>query len=208
MDAKEVGPGRKDDAGKSRTDLIPAGPLCLVMHETSKRAKSWTESFLSDRQIVAKSLSLLTSYRATGEVGDLTRATATMLEITDLTTVGKVLAFGAKKYGENNWQKVEKGLDRYYSAAVRHGDAELDAVSDVPPPGRFELLDVDEESGLPHAAHYVTCCMFMLHLEAVAVEARFKDMREKITRRVKEMKIPIPGLPLITFDRGPGLDQH
>lgn len=32
----------------------------------------------------------------------------------------KVYQFGAEKYGENTWQKLENGKERYYAALMRH----------------------------------------------------------------------------------------
>lgn len=64
--------------------------------------------------------------------------------------VVKVLGFGAKKYGDHNWQQVPEARERYFSAAVRHmlawrsGDLE------------------DGESQLPHLAHAVCCLLFLM----------------------------------------------
>lgn len=65
-----------------------------------------------------------------------------------LLEIGEVLAFGAKKYEDRNW---EKGLDynRLYGALTRH---------------LFQFWsgqDLDEESGKSHLAH-AGCCLFML----------------------------------------------
>jgi hypothetical protein len=62
--------------------------------------------------------------------------------------VCRVFEFGAKKYDRWNW---EKGFEwsRLLAAAQRHCDAIGDGIW------------LDEESGLPHAAH-ATCCLLML----------------------------------------------
>lgn len=62
----------------------------------------------------------------------------------------KVLAFGAKKYGQHNWRK---GMDwsRVYAAAERHLHA------------WFDGQDKDPETGLSHLAHAMCCTMFLLH---------------------------------------------
>jgi Domain of unknown function (DUF5664) len=52
--------------------------------------------------------------------------------------------FGASKYGDNNWQKVENGADRYMEAMQRHLLSEL-----ANGPGAID--DGPEGSGLPHA---------------------------------------------------------
>lgn len=60
-----------------------------------------------------------------------------------------VLTFGAKKYAADNWRK---GISyrRLIAAALRHLFAYL----------RGE--DNDPETGLPHPAHAMCCCMFMI----------------------------------------------
>lgn len=63
--------------------------------------------------------------------------------------LAKVLTFGAKKYAEHNWRKGIT-LSRLLAALLRHAYAIL----------RGE--DTDEETGLPHAAHAMCCCMFLL----------------------------------------------
>lgn len=65
----------------------------------------------------------------------------------------KVLTFGAKKYAPDNWRKVEKWQERYFSAAQRH------------------LMEyrkghkIDQESGEPHLAHAICCLAFMIEME-------------------------------------------
>ena len=64
----------------------------------------------------------------------------------------QVLAFGAEKYGRDNWRK---GITytRLADAALRHIFAFL------------EGEDADPESGLPHLAHALCCLGFLLHFE-------------------------------------------
>lgn len=57
-----------------------------------------------------------------------------------LTELCKVWEFGANKYSKSNWKLVDNGKDRYTNALLRH----LVAEEDNP---------IDDESGLPHAAH-------------------------------------------------------
>lgn len=77
-----------------------------------------------------------------------------------LSDVNKVLEFGAKKYGANNWQKVDNAQERYFNAAMRHLLAWQSG----------ELLD--DESGLPHLAHAQCCLMFMMHFDVEAKEVK------------------------------------
>ena len=67
--------------------------------------------------------------------------------------VAKVLTFGAEKYDEHNWRKLENLQNRYTSGALRHIFAHNDS----------ELLD--EESGLSHLAHAICCLLFKLEIE-------------------------------------------
>lgn len=71
-----------------------------------------------------------------------------------VSVVVKVLTFGAKKYGAENWRGVENWRRRYFAAALRHvfnwwgGER------------------CDPETGLPHLAHAVCCLLFILELES------------------------------------------
>lgn len=67
--------------------------------------------------------------------------------------VAKVLTFGAKRYGDRNWQKVDDARNRYLAACVRHMNA-------------YRLgEELDNETGLPHLAHAITNLTFILSLD-------------------------------------------
>ncbi|VEJ45237.1 dATP/dGTP diphosphohydrolase domain-containing protein [Bartonella vinsonii] len=70
-----------------------------------------------------------------------------------LIEIGRVLEFGAKKYGANNWRN---GIDwsRLHGAALRHLLAWFDGESK------------DVESGLSHLAHAACCILFLMESEA------------------------------------------
>lgn len=72
-----------------------------------------------------------------------------LLPIEALEEVSKVLTFGAKKYGDRNW---ENGINysRLFRAAVGH-------VFDW-----WRGKDNDEETGLSHLAHAGCCILFLL----------------------------------------------
>lgn len=70
-----------------------------------------------------------------------------------------VLAYGAKTYKENSWQKVRPGC-RYIAAALRHINAYRAGE------------DLDKESGLPHLAHARCNLGFAIGLEAEGVSCR------------------------------------
>jgi len=73
-----------------------------------------------------------------------------LVPIKSMTAVVKVLSFGATKYSDNSWKKVNNFDERYYASLMRHLAAWR----------RGEKID--EESGLPHLAHAATCCFFLL----------------------------------------------
>ena len=67
--------------------------------------------------------------------------------------VVEVLEFGARKYGDNNWQKVENARTRYYDAAMRHLEAWRN--------GEHK----DHESGAAHLAHATCCLLFLMYMD-------------------------------------------
>lgn len=69
-----------------------------------------------------------------------------------LTEASKVMAFGAAKYGEDNWRKGIASK-RLLGAALRHTLAYLGGESK------------DPETGLSHMAHAMVNCMFLLEFE-------------------------------------------
>ncbi len=138
-----MGPGRKDDQGKVRTDLLPAGALLEL---ESVRA----------RRYIARARSALLAWRHVGGLDLLRGAASELLAALEVYAedgafeVARVLTFGATKYGPNNWQKVTPFEDRYYAAALRHLGA-----SDMGD-------EKDAESGLLHVAHAACCVLFLI----------------------------------------------
>lgn len=72
-----------------------------------------------------------------------------LLPINEVEEIVKVLTFGAKKYGENNWHKVENANNRYYAAALRH----------IIEYRKGNLLD--DETKLSHLSHAICCLLFL-----------------------------------------------
>ena len=66
-----------------------------------------------------------------------------------LAEVAKVMAFGATKYGERNW---EQGMrwSRLFGALMRHSWSWMKGE------------ELDEETGLSHLAHAACCALFLL----------------------------------------------
>lgn len=75
-----------------------------------------------------------------------------LLPLGAVAEIVKVLGFGAKKYGEHNWQGLDKADDRYLAACLRHLSAWQQGE------------DLDPESGLMHLAHAACCLIFLIFL--------------------------------------------
>lgn len=74
-----------------------------------------------------------------------------LLPLRTVEEIVKVYTFGAGKYGDNNWQNLPDGYNRYKAAMFRHLAASE----------RGEQLD--SESGLPHLAHMAWNAIALLH---------------------------------------------
>jgi len=81
-----------------------------------------------------------------------------------ITEVAKVLTFGASKYDEDNWKKLDNLQNRYTGAALRHIFAHMDGE------------ELDPETGLDHLAHAMCCLLFKLEakLDGKSQEARLR----------------------------------
>ena len=73
-----------------------------------------------------------------------------LIPMRPLMAVGRVMGFGAKKYGHHNWREGIS-VSRHIAAALRH----LIQYADP-----FEP-DSDEETGESHLAH-AACCILMI----------------------------------------------
>lgn len=82
-----------------------------------------------------------------------------------LTEVAKVLTFGANKYDENNWKKLDNLQNRYSGAALRHIFSHMDGE------------ELDNETGLDHLAHAICCLLFKLEakLDGTSKEERSRE---------------------------------
>ena len=89
--------------------------------------------------------------------------------------VAKVLTFGAAKYDEENWRKLEDAQKRYSGGALRHIFSHLDG----------ELQD--PETNLSHLAHAICCLMFKLELELEnGKESKEEKLREPVRSKHPE----------------------
>tara|TARA_B110000503_G_C7107941_1_gene396742 strand:+ start:1125 stop:1580 length:456 start_codon:yes stop_codon:yes gene_type:complete len=80
--------------------------------------------------------------------------------------VAKVLTFGAAKYDEENWRKLDNLQNRYTGGALRHIFAHMDGE------------DIDPETGYSHLAHAMCCLLFKLEaqLEETSKEERVREL--------------------------------
>lgn len=76
-----------------------------------------------------------------------------LLPLEEIEDIAKVLTAGAKKYGENKWQKLPNGIERYRGALLRHLVA------------YYKGEDIDEDTGCYHLAQVATNAIFMLYLK-------------------------------------------
>jgi hypothetical protein len=88
--------------------------------------------------------------------------------------VAKVLTFGATKYDEENWRKLEDAQKRYSGGALRHIFSHLD--------GELE----DPETNLSHLAHAICCLMFKLELELENGKSEEERLREPVKEKHRE----------------------
>lgn len=84
-----------------------------------------------------------------GKKFDTDKLRVELLPIEPLEKIAEILTFGAKKYGERNWEKGMK-WSRLFGAGTRHFWA------------WFKGEDYDKESGLLHLAHLGCCVLFLL----------------------------------------------
>lgn len=90
----------------------------------------------------------------TGKKFDQGKTEFHLMPVQSLELINKVLMYGAKKYGAENWRNVDNHEPRYYNAAMRHMQAWLN--NEV----------IDPESGLPHLAHAICSLIFLIEREA------------------------------------------
>lgn len=95
----------------------------------------------------------------TGLKYDSEKTDWSLLPMDVIEEVAEVLTFGAKKYAPDNWKRVPKWRDRYYSAAQRHIKQYRD--------GEFNDLETDRS----HLAHAIACLVFLYEKEKEGSES-------------------------------------
>ena len=96
-----------------------------------------------------------------------------------LLEVAKVLTFGAAKYDEHNWKKLDNLQNRYSGAALRHIFAHLDGE------------ELDEETGLDHIAHAICCLMFKLEAKLENGKSKEEGLGEPVSIEYRESDNPL-----------------
>jgi len=89
---------------------------------------------------------------STGRKDDQNKPRMDLIPPESLWALAVVLGFGARKYGDRNW---ECGMrwSRYYAALLRHLIAWWGGEND------------DPESGMPHLWHVLCCAVFLVTYE-------------------------------------------
>jgi len=96
-----------------------------------------------------------------------------------LVEVGKVLTFGAAKYDEHNWKKLDNLQNRYTGAALRHIFAHMAGE------------ELDPETGLDHLAHALCCLMFKLEAKLENDKSKEEGLRESHSYEYRESDNPL-----------------
>lgn len=104
-------------------------------------------------QSICPDYNLPRTYVEAGKKFDTGKLRYDLIPAKCLEQIAKILTFGAEKYGENNWQKLEDAKNRYYAALERHQQA------------KRQGEQYDKESGLLHSAHVAVNAIFMLYLD-------------------------------------------
>ena len=101
-----------------------------------------------------------------GNKNDLGKLRYDLIPVKPLEDIAKVLTYGAKKYGDRNW---EQGIawNRVYGAIQRHLNA------------FWAGEDIDPESKLPHLAHAGCEIMFLLEFMRTHAELDNRVIKSK-----------------------------
>jgi len=107
--------------------------------------------------------------RVEGKKFDQQKTRLDLLPLRALEETGKVLTYGAQKYGVNNW-RAGMGWSRMFGACMRHLYS------------YWNGEDRDTETGLSHLAHAACCLLFVLEYEITKTGT---DDRYTYSRRKK-----------------------
>lgn len=122
-----------------------------------------------------------------GKKYDSTKPRMYLLPPKALVEVSNVLTFGAEKYDEDNWRKLDNLQNRYSGGALRHIFAHLDGET------------LDEDSGHSHLAHAICCLLFKLEIELEQNSSKEEGLRKPISEQYQESDFAFNFKPLYTY---------
>ncbi len=107
---------------------------------------------LTCKRMVKQKPKIFTFSRAPspGQKHDKDKPRWSLLPWAEVGDIVRVLTYGAREYGDDNWQKIPHWRDRYFSALIRHLTAWWNGEK------------LDSESGLSHLAHAGCCLLFLM----------------------------------------------
>lgn len=161
--APDAGPGKKFDGGKSRWDLLPWKVLDALEEYAAEEQPSAT--WVSTMVTIVNYRTEPNTRNALAVLWDVVNQLREQLDLESgdeewsygrmcaYDAIAEILAFGANKYGANNWQNVTDAKGRYFSALVRQRVAIQDGEA------------IDPESGKLHLAHAGCNAFFLAALE-------------------------------------------
>lgn len=87
-----------------------------------------------------------------------------------LEEIAKVFTAGAKKYGENRWQNLDNGYERYKGALLRHL-TEIEKGNEI-----------DADTGCMHIAQVATNAIFMTQIitAEIAISLSLQDLAKNL----------------------------
>ena len=90
------------------------------------------------------------SEQATGIKHDQGKLRWDLLPLRPVKLAVEVMTKNLDKYGEDNWQRIDRPVDRFYAALMRHITA-------------WRMGEnLDPETNLPHLAHALVCVLFLV----------------------------------------------
>ena len=126
------------------------GVFPLEYADYTARPKEWPET---DERISAIAQNGGTGEHYEAVKHDAEKPMYNLLPPVAIDLMAQVMTFGAKKYKPEGWRTVPDAIPRYQAALLRHSFSML----------RGEVID--QESGLPHAAHAMCCAAFLAELQ-------------------------------------------
>ena len=107
-------------------------------------------SLITKEEPVADVSFAIHSEQVTGIKHDQGKLRWDLLPLRPVQLAVEVMTKNLDKYGEDNWQRIDRPIDRFYAALMRHISA-------------WRLGEnLDPETKLPHLAHALVCVLFLV----------------------------------------------